>query len=164
MVFITSQHYDIDKTKDNSIFERIKEQHDDCFICYENEDREKNKPIKFGRQRKYLKRCYCDVSVHITCLDKWYQLNPSCPICRKSIVLHRDKSIRESINDIIYYIIKKASIFVVIRILFCIIGYYYSIKHHNNIIDMIQKLNYIEYIIPENTNQYTLNYIIRYNT
>lgn len=136
MFFTTYKHYDIDKTRDKFINEDKNQHISDCVICYESEDREKLKPIKFGRQTKYFKRCRCDIFIHITCLDKWYNIKHTCPICRKYIILNTQKRLFNGWSDI-YYVIKKY-IEYTIKILVFMIGMYYFLIYCNSVVDIIQ--------------------------
>lgn len=50
-----------------------------CFICYEE-----NVPsIKFKNIICYEKDCDCNVYIHKNCLDEWYNIHSTCPICIK---------------------------------------------------------------------------------
>jgi hypothetical protein len=50
-----------------------------CFICYEQ-----NIPsLKFKNIICYEKDCDCNVYLHKNCLDKWYKIHSTCPICIK---------------------------------------------------------------------------------
>ena len=55
----------------------------DCFICYENINN--ITPIRIRNNCYYQKNCNCDVWIHKKCLDCWYNIKKSCPICRISI-------------------------------------------------------------------------------
>ena len=56
-----------------------------CFICYEHLC-ENMKPIKLNSKIYYLKNCNCDGFIHKKCIDTWYNINSSCPVCRTAIV------------------------------------------------------------------------------
>jgi len=56
-----------------------------CFICYEVLF-ENMKPIKLNSKIYYMKNCNCDGFIHKKCIDTWYNINNSCPICRTAIV------------------------------------------------------------------------------
>jgi len=137
MIFSTCQHYDIQKYNKLNEIEDI----GDCFICYEMEDREKNKPIKLFNQDKYFKKCRCNGFIHVTCLDKWYQINSTCPICRKTIILNinNNQTIFHVQN---YYFIYK-NIFTIIRIIIFLFFFYYATKQHNKSVEIIYMLNFI---------------------
>lgn len=60
-----------------------------CFICYENvliNNNSRETPINLYNNKYYLKNCRCDSFIHKKCLDDWYNLHKSCPICRKSVI------------------------------------------------------------------------------
>jgi len=56
----------------------------ECFVCYESRNGNES-PIKLRNQIYYTKNCYCDGFIHKKCLDKWFNKNKSCPICRNNI-------------------------------------------------------------------------------
>ena len=137
MIFSSCQHYDIQKYNKPNEIEDI----GDCFICYEMEDREKNKPIKLGKQQKYLKKCKCDGYLHITCLDKWHQMNSTCPICRKQMFLNIKN------KPYIFYIrtyFLNNGIFTMLRIFGILFGFYFSVRQKDTLIEIIHMLNFIE--------------------
>ena len=53
----------------------------ECIICLESNDT--NNPIL--KLKTFKKRCDCDSNVHKQCLEKWYNYNAICPVCRLSI-------------------------------------------------------------------------------
>jgi hypothetical protein len=149
MIFSNSQHYNIEKyMKNNNHIEDIV----DCFICYEIEDREKNKSIKLGKQQKYLKNCKCDGHLHITCLDKWHKMNSTCPICRKRMFLNITN------KPYTFYIqtyVLRNGLFTMLRIFALLFGFYFSIRQKDTIIEIIHMLNFIEktrYVFTEYEN------------
>jgi hypothetical protein len=82
MFFRVIDHYD--DNEDNN----VKNNNDDlveCFVCYEIKNENNCAPIKLYKQQYYKKRCDCDGFIHKECLDKWFQTNKNCPICRNSI-------------------------------------------------------------------------------
>lgn len=137
MIFSSCQHYDIQKYNKANEIEDI----GDCFICYEMEDREKNMPIKLGKQKKYLKKCKCDGFIHISCLDKWYQMNSTCPICRKTMFLNTTN--KPSIFYIQTYFLNNG-IFTMLRIFGILFGFYFSMRQKDTLIEIIHMLNFIE--------------------
>ena len=56
----------------------------ECFVCYESRNGNEY-PIKLCNQIYYTKLCYCDGFIHKKCLDKWFNKNKSCPVCRNII-------------------------------------------------------------------------------
>ena len=83
MIFRVYEHYD-----DNQIDYNIQE----CFICYDITDDFKLKPVCLKTQSYYNKRCKCDGWIHKDCLDKWYQKQNKCPICRAAITKNDSNS------------------------------------------------------------------------
>ena len=53
----------------------------ECIICLESNDT--NNPIL--KLKTFKKRCDCDSNVHKLCIEKWYNYNAICPVCRLSI-------------------------------------------------------------------------------
>ena len=80
MLFRTYEVYDICDLNMN--YPELEE----CFICYEILCENKSKIIKLKKQNFYIKNCTCDGFIHIFCLDKWYNLNKTCPVCRQNIL------------------------------------------------------------------------------
>jgi hypothetical protein len=62
----------------------------ECFICYENDSKNK-KLINLNSKNNYLKNCKCNGYIHQECLDLWFELNQSCPVCRK-LMIKKDTS------------------------------------------------------------------------
>jgi len=80
--FKTYDHYEIDKKlQENSIIQ-LKE----CCVCYEIKDDEGAVCIKLRQQKYFVQTCLCDVDIHTICLEKWYIMHNSCPICRERMV------------------------------------------------------------------------------
>ncbi len=89
------EHYD---THNDFIIEReyIIENENECFICLDlvlNDE----KPIFLTEQNIYCQTCFCNGSVHSQCLQKWYNRNASCPICRQE--MFHPVSIKEAFLD-----------------------------------------------------------------
>jgi hypothetical protein len=57
----------------------------ECFICFEIIIEDELEPIQLKNQKLYIKNCNCNGYVHKMCLDKWYNTNNKCPICRENI-------------------------------------------------------------------------------
>lgn len=79
MFFCICEHYD-DNQQD------IKENYNECFICFEYKTDLENKPLNLLNQKFYLINCACNPPVHKHCLKIWIDRNKSCPICRTEIV------------------------------------------------------------------------------
>jgi len=61
--------------------------HNECFICLEIYTDDKITPIDWKTQNKYLKLCECGGYLHLCCINKWYNVANSCPICRKFMTI-----------------------------------------------------------------------------
>lgn len=101
----------------------------DCIICFE-EDAHTGQLNSFSN-----KACLCNSWIHMSCLEKWYMTNSSCPICRQD--LHVSYPIIIKQNDppywVLYYFLQYAE-----RI--CIVIYVYIvISFIINIITYLQK-------------------------
>jgi len=150
MIFTTVQHYDIvhtDNTENNN-----DNNDDECFICYEIKDRENKNPIKFGRQNKYLIRCSCNVCVHILCLDEWYAINQSCPICRKNIIINTYKTKTCLLVVKVYKCIIQTCVLTLnisCNAIAFIIGVYLVILYLSVITNVLAKVSFLSNVIPE---------------
>ena len=79
MFFCICEHYD-----DNQPI--IKENYNECFICFEYKIDSEMEPINLLSQKFYLNNCACNASVHNYCLKIWIDKHKSCPICRTCII------------------------------------------------------------------------------
>ena len=77
--FKTYDHYEIDKKQVEQSMLNLKE----CCVCYEIKDGDNNVCIKLRQQKYFIQTCLCDVDIHPICLEKWYIMHNSCPICRE---------------------------------------------------------------------------------
>jgi hypothetical protein len=82
----TNNNNNNNNTNNNNKLYNKQEEYDFCFICYEIQIENEKKPLKLYTQPYYVKSCYCDGFIHKYCLDKWYSLSESCPICREFII------------------------------------------------------------------------------
>ena len=55
----------------------------ECFICYEISN---NPPIRLKNNNYYQQKCSCNAWIHQKCLDIWYNIKQTCPICRINII------------------------------------------------------------------------------
>lgn len=69
----------------------------ECIICYDILDNNNNKAILFKAQDKYITSCNCNVIIHITCLDNWYNYHKRCIICSNELI--QKKYLLFLIND-----------------------------------------------------------------
>jgi len=54
----------------------------ECLLCLQINTDDKLAPVDLKTQQVYLKMCNCGGWFHITCLQDWYDVSKSCPICR----------------------------------------------------------------------------------
>lgn len=94
MIFRVYEHYDDEYLDFN-------DQLQECFLCYDIIDDFSLKPISLKTQSFYNKLCKCDGLIHRGCLDKWYNIQNKCPICRKHI--RKNNSNHNVITLIIQY-------------------------------------------------------------
>lgn len=78
MLFRVCEHYDDTQ-------QIIQHQDNECFICFEYETCNENKPTSLQKQQLYFNNCLCNGSVHNCCLKIWLEKNKSCPICRINV-------------------------------------------------------------------------------
>jgi hypothetical protein len=79
MLFRVIEHYD-DFPSEEIIY--IESPKNECLLCLEINTDDKLVPVDLKTQQVYLKMCNCGGWFHITCLQKWYDVSKSCPICR----------------------------------------------------------------------------------
>jgi hypothetical protein len=87
---------------------------EDCFICYQVIiDDDEIKPIKLNNQIFYLKKCNCNGNIHMKCLDIWFTMHNTCPVCRS--IIQKNYKINDS-SFILFYkyfmIIKQFYVFI----------------------------------------------------
>ena len=92
---------------------------DYCFICYQKQKNNDIKIVQMNSITKYNKKCLCNLFIHISCLDMWFNINNDCPICRKKMELY--------ISDKMNY--KKFLYIVIHLILYITTGIYYYIMY-----------------------------------
>jgi hypothetical protein len=59
----------------------------ECFICYETINKP---PIRLKNNRYYQQKCSCNCWIHKKCLDSWYNIKQTCPVCRINIIKNTD--------------------------------------------------------------------------
>lgn len=79
MFFNVCEHYDDNK-------EIIRDECNNCFICFEYKINNENIPTSLHKQKIYLNNCICNGSIHNYCLKIWFDKNKSCPICRINVI------------------------------------------------------------------------------
>jgi hypothetical protein len=90
MIFRTYEHYYENENEDK--FENI-----DCFVCLENILSYDNTNLNFNNN--YNKICNCNGYIHIKCLEKWYLITKSCPICRNPIIKNNNSLINNFLKN-----------------------------------------------------------------
>ncbi len=68
--------YDLRNLHENKAELEVKE----CFICLETVDDDATTRLSY--EACCSNWCDCDGWVHTKCLNKWYNINSACPICR----------------------------------------------------------------------------------
>ena len=71
-----------DSNNNNSVNSNINE--NECLICLEVKNNNNEKTMKLN-DLACEKYCECDGWIHKTCLDSWFKIKFTCPICRNSI-------------------------------------------------------------------------------
>ncbi len=72
------------------IFERDHEQplgspyNPECIICLDD-NADTDEIVNINLLKLFKKKCSCDCFVHSSCLQKWIESTPICPICRKPL-------------------------------------------------------------------------------
>jgi hypothetical protein len=137
MLFRNCEHYDL---HDTSQGENDNECLRECCVCYELNDIENQVPVKLDGQSCYLKKCTCDVLIHLSCLHAWYESSKTCPICRKEMIYYSNKRC----IFYLYYLISKHNN-KILKFYICIICFYYLFKDVRFIMEVADLL----YLIRE---------------
>jgi hypothetical protein len=104
MLYRIIEHYDTENYYSQTILTE-KDNIEECFVCLQQENGN-NIPIKLLNQDLYIKTCNCDGYIHSYCLTRWYNINLSCPICRREMVMIQNEKIYNFLKN------KKIVIFV----------------------------------------------------
>lgn len=89
------------------IFERDSEKpigspyNPECIICLDDNADDTDEIVNINLLDLFKKKCSCDCFVHSTCMQKWIESTPICPICRKPLenVKKTTKSTASSANS-----------------------------------------------------------------
>jgi hypothetical protein len=65
----------------------------ECFICFETKSSQGFKTINLTEQTIYLHNCRCNGPIHNECLQLWFNMNESCPICRNKMIERNNATI-----------------------------------------------------------------------
>ena len=76
------EHYD-DLSENTP--EDIDSKQNECFICLEIHTNDNDTPIDWKTQKIYIRFCECGGWVHVQCVNRWYNGNNKCPICRQNM-------------------------------------------------------------------------------
>lgn len=104
MLFRVIDHYNFEL---NEYKENLDYDNQECFICYENENDNGEKPIKLNSSLYYTKKCGCNGFIHKSCLDIWYQKKNNCPICREVMFIKGDFNLKVGKLVFVFIVIKK---------------------------------------------------------
>jgi hypothetical protein len=160
--------YEVYRDKDDIKTYTEKLELEECFICYEIITENNMKTIKLRDQNYYIKKCYCSGFIHKNCLDKWYELNLKCPICRQQII--KNESIMIKIlylnnNFVFIYLFIKNNIYYIKKLVFSLVFFYIIVNFYFNILNNINRKNYYYNDDFDNfiKTPHDINYIIPYN-
>ena len=60
------------------------ENNGDCIICFECK-KQNEIAVKIKEHEDYINFCPCNICIHTSCLEIWYNENDTCPICHEKI-------------------------------------------------------------------------------
>lgn len=72
---------------DNNIFNNLYKMNkdtNDCIICFEYK-KQNETTVKMNSQEVYINFCPCNIYIHISCLEIWFNQKGTCPICHEQI-------------------------------------------------------------------------------
>ena len=88
----------------------------ECLICLEVKNNNNEKTIKLNDLACCEKQCECNGWIHKTCLDSWFIIKFTCPICRNSINSfnphHQIHIIHTGLTNNDYFIIFMSAMFI----------------------------------------------------
>jgi hypothetical protein len=160
--------YDVYYDKDDIQKSIVNQELEECFICYEFITENNMKTIKLRDQNYYMKKCSCEGYIHKKCLDKWYELNLTCPICRQQIIKIDNiifRVLNFNQNFVLIYLFFKNNIYYIKKYLVSIVFLYIFINFYFNILNNINRKNYYYNDDFDNFNKKSQNiiYVIPYN-
>jgi hypothetical protein len=127
MIFRVCEHYDDEQPIYDGYYDK------ECFICFELKSSQGFKTINLMEQNLYIHNCICNGPIHKECLQLWFSMNSSCPICRNKMI-ERNNATVFIFNYVpygisIYFFIRRVTlrllhIIMVIMFLYKIIEFY----------------------------------------
>ena len=145
MYFRVIDHYQDDE--DNDIIHNNNDNDNDndinsieCFVCYEIRNENECNPIKLRSQIYYSKKCSCDGFIHKKCLDKWFNTNKSCPICRNNIYENITLTVsiinNKSFGHAFFaFILVKKNLKVILNYSYCLLIFIFFIEFYLSVMD-----------------------------
>jgi len=109
----------------------------DCIICFDEDAHTGQLNYFFN----FNKACLCNSWIHLSCLEKWYVVHSSCPICRQDLymkhtkmpIVIKKKEFWEEYSLIFYYFLQY------FELVCLVINIYIIISVINNILIYLQK-------------------------
>lgn len=80
MIFRVCEHYDDEQPIYYDYYDK------ECFVCFELKSSHGLKTINLINQTLYINRCVCNGPIHKECLELWFNMNNTCPICRNRMI------------------------------------------------------------------------------
>jgi len=71
----------------------------ECLICLEVKNDNNENPIKLNDLASCEKLCTCNGWFHKSCLDSWFIIKLTCPICRNSITSFKPQQIHYYVQN-----------------------------------------------------------------
>lgn len=88
----------------------------ECIICWLPSS--KDNPVKCMKNYPfYISNCKCNAFFHDSCLEKWFNTQSSCPICRSNISIQHIQNSEYCIEITAYFIILVNNTFYIFKML-----------------------------------------------
>lgn len=99
-IYTSDDHYEIQGDQDEFIEDNTNKL---CLICWSPS--KQNDPIKHMKDFSYIfSLCKCNMLIHSKCLHQWIKHTASCPICRKTVMVHVEYNSDKYIRLLSYYV------------------------------------------------------------